>query len=470
VARKRAPAAESGFLHDICAHPEDDAPRLVFADWLDDHGDPERAEFIRVQCRLAGLAEEPARDDLADRAWELLLRHGDSWRQALPAWVRKQYHEFRRGFVGSLTLTANQFLRQGTKLLQAVPLECVGLRAIRHTLPDVAACPHLGQMKTLDLAWNNRIADELAVLFASPHLGGLTGLILRQTGLDDDDLEVLTRWRGLKRIAHLDVGNCPYTLAGLRRLLASRHLAGLRSLDLTGKTFGDDLALLLAESAALAGVVRLSLHGCHAGARGIRALARSPHTRRLTDLKLSASAGGTEGAQALATSPLLGQLTNLDLSNNRLDSEALAALADSPHLGRLRSLGLRAVALGTAGAVALATSPQLANLRELDLTANGIGDEGARALAASPHLANLRRLKLHSNGLTPSVIEHLAASPHLSQLRHLDLGGNRALHQGRDGDAVKALLRNCFRLPRLLVVEGGDLLLLPVTLLRPAEA
>ena len=32
--------------------PEDDAPRLIYADWLDEHGRPERAEFIRLQCAM----------------------------------------------------------------------------------------------------------------------------------------------------------------------------------------------------------------------------------------------------------------------------------------------------------------------------------------------------------------------------------------------------------------------------------
>ena len=32
--------------------PEDDAPRLIYADWLDEHGRPDRAEFIRVQCAM----------------------------------------------------------------------------------------------------------------------------------------------------------------------------------------------------------------------------------------------------------------------------------------------------------------------------------------------------------------------------------------------------------------------------------
>ena len=39
--------------------PDNDLPRLVYADWLDDHGSPDRAELIRVQIELAGLPEEP---------------------------------------------------------------------------------------------------------------------------------------------------------------------------------------------------------------------------------------------------------------------------------------------------------------------------------------------------------------------------------------------------------------------------
>src|SRR5829696_7436743 len=39
-------------LRAIIENPEDDAPRLVFADWLDEHGEPDRAEFIRLQIEL----------------------------------------------------------------------------------------------------------------------------------------------------------------------------------------------------------------------------------------------------------------------------------------------------------------------------------------------------------------------------------------------------------------------------------
>jgi uncharacterized protein (TIGR02996 family) len=43
-------------LRAVVANPDDDAPRLVYADWLDEHGDPDRAEFIRIQIELHHLA------------------------------------------------------------------------------------------------------------------------------------------------------------------------------------------------------------------------------------------------------------------------------------------------------------------------------------------------------------------------------------------------------------------------------
>ena len=36
----------------ITANPDEDTPRLIYADWLQENGEPDRAEFIRLQCRL----------------------------------------------------------------------------------------------------------------------------------------------------------------------------------------------------------------------------------------------------------------------------------------------------------------------------------------------------------------------------------------------------------------------------------
>ena len=74
MAKKQQPtAADDGWLQAICQTPEDDAPRLVYSDWLDEHNQPERAEFIRLQCRLAKIdAYDPERAHLQWREGQLL--------------------------------------------------------------------------------------------------------------------------------------------------------------------------------------------------------------------------------------------------------------------------------------------------------------------------------------------------------------------------------------------------------------
>jgi uncharacterized protein (TIGR02996 family) len=68
-----------GFLRDIRANPDDDAPRLIFADWLDDvGGDPDHATLIRVQCERAakGWTQCSNRDDDPP---VLFLCEGSDW-------------------------------------------------------------------------------------------------------------------------------------------------------------------------------------------------------------------------------------------------------------------------------------------------------------------------------------------------------------------------------------------------------
>src|SRR5262249_22742490 len=72
-------ATHRAFFDRILAALEDDAPRLIYADWLEESSDSTcvaRAEFIRVQCRLAGMGpDDPARADLEERAQDLLCAH-----------------------------------------------------------------------------------------------------------------------------------------------------------------------------------------------------------------------------------------------------------------------------------------------------------------------------------------------------------------------------------------------------------
>ena len=75
---------EQAFLKDVVTHPDDDFPRLVYADWLEEHGDPARAAFIRAQCRLRKLGPfDPERYDLEAAEADLLPKHEKRWKKPL---------------------------------------------------------------------------------------------------------------------------------------------------------------------------------------------------------------------------------------------------------------------------------------------------------------------------------------------------------------------------------------------------
>src|SRR5262245_2431631 len=95
--RKTMPSSHSGaFLDAILDNPEDDAPRLIYADWLDEQGDSARAEFIRLQCALArSPSNDRRRPGWREREEALLAEHGSVWLGSLGGLF--YLHSFHRG-------------------------------------------------------------------------------------------------------------------------------------------------------------------------------------------------------------------------------------------------------------------------------------------------------------------------------------------------------------------------------------
>ncbi|WP_439620807.1 ribosomal protein L7/L12 [Gemmata sp.] len=69
---------EAAFLDALAANPADDTARLVYTDWLDEHGEPYKAEYLRLVVALARAETDYARDQ-PDVARTLALA------EALPA-------------------------------------------------------------------------------------------------------------------------------------------------------------------------------------------------------------------------------------------------------------------------------------------------------------------------------------------------------------------------------------------------
>ena len=107
----------AAFLEAILHEPDDVGHRLVFADWLEDHGEEDRAEFIRLQVGRDALhPADPRVRACLRRERELLERHEVAWVGRLARLVRKW--RFHRGFVEEISIGAEPFLVSRTGYLR----------------------------------------------------------------------------------------------------------------------------------------------------------------------------------------------------------------------------------------------------------------------------------------------------------------------------------------------------------------
>jgi uncharacterized protein (TIGR02996 family) len=76
---RTAMSTENAFLQAIHDNPEDDTTRLVYADFLEERGDP-RGEFIRLEVELWTMSpDDPRYEGLDRRRQELLEDNRSRW-------------------------------------------------------------------------------------------------------------------------------------------------------------------------------------------------------------------------------------------------------------------------------------------------------------------------------------------------------------------------------------------------------
>jgi uncharacterized protein (TIGR02996 family) len=465
------------FLQAVLAEPDDDAPRLIYADWLEERGDP-RGAFIRLQCALERIGPaDPARPDLEDEAAALLYQHEEEWVAPLNG-IASDWR-FRRGFIEEATVTGDEFLARGDNLFNAFPISRLRMRMNRGQVGAVASSPHLERLRTLDVSSCYLRDRGVQELLASRHLQRLTGLDLADNELEGPAIRRLVEsplmaritWlnlnhngsfgiRAARALTHspaatalrfLGLSSTNISSAGLRDLLASTFLTGLTCLQVGHLMYrpAEDSVSDLIGSPVLARLTALEISG-FALDRRLPVLLRSPAFGRLSSLCLARSHLRDEGARILAESSHFSALTTLDLAGNQVGPEGLQMLAASPHFAGLTVLRLGFNGVRDAGARGLAASPYMMRLVELDLRKNGVGGPGIQALVESANLAHLTTLDLSENYVGLESVRSLASSPHLSRLTCLRMKSNQL-----DGEAAR-LLAESPHLSRLSVLNLGD--------------
>jgi uncharacterized protein (TIGR02996 family) len=317
---------ERAFLAAISANPGDDAPRLAYAGWLDKNGQPERAEFIRVECQAVRTdRNSPEYPALLRRSDRLTAAHAARWFGPLAGDGVVRNFVTRRGFVDTVAVDADGFSDRAEVIL--------------------AHAPFLQGLHVTE-------GGDWRAFFTSPRLSSVTSL-----SFDDEVL----------------------TAEGAGWLATSDHTRALVELELDRQPIGPT-GLAAVASARLGALRRLSASECGAGDAGVRALAAGAGLGGLRDLDLSGNDLTDAACRALAEAPAVGRLERLTLCDNHITGVGVSALAAAAHLGGLRELNLYANPVGPAGGRAILASRHWGGLRELNLIGCGVGVEVANDL------------------------------------------------------------------------------------------
>lgn len=395
----------AALLAAVCDRPDDDTPRLVFADFLDDEGDAARAAFIRTQVELA---RAPEYHPLWAKCRQLNPGVIRGWTMShtlppLPDGLSWRGHEFRRGFPWlALALSAEAFAAGGEHLLSLAPVQA--LRFDDRARPDLSAlaeCPTLARLRRLEFTDFPLNPDHLAPLVQSPHATGLEELAFENQAVTPDGLGMLVGSDLFTRLRALTLRNNALPPALLvDALAAADHPGQLRRLTLSLADLPAADAAHLFALPLLRTLDRLDVRDNKAfGPDGVAALVESGLVKRLEVLRLDGTLPGVPGVKVLAATGGLAGVRWLDLSANRLGPNGVRLLAESRNARGLRVLDLSDNAVGDKGAEVLAGSRHLSGLVELNLMDCGVTDAGAVALAESPHLEELIRLDLRDRGV-----------------------------------------------------------------------
>lgn len=340
--------SQDAFLQAIFEQPQDDELRLVYADWLEEHGGESgaaRACYLRLALEKSRLHRgSERRYELQRQMNELLKEHRGDW---FPDSPLARGSSRGRGFIWHARGSAEAFQRHAPQLFAREPVTYLYVE--RGGNADVfrrfAANPLLRRLRQIRFADQALPAGGLATLVKAGNLCNLKNLELSHWVYDRGEFAVLAR------------SNWPK----LRRLFTLR--CGL-----------DDVALENLVQISAPNLVDLHLCAENFGAEGLRHLQAAPWLGHLTTLHLTQMQGSfsNDALGELLEDPRLGKLRRLDVSHNPLGPDGIARLARVPHFENVENLDLGYTDAGASGLLEIFNSPNLGKLRYLSFSSNDV--------------------------------------------------------------------------------------------------
>jgi len=349
----------------VLADPEEDTARLVFADWLDENGDGDRAAFIRDQIEVARAEPFSVQARNATRrAGVLLEKNRAPWHRHLRESIQGQLEgfvgvqvshahanplrdviqvkaRFERGFIGHVTVQPAVFVRTAAGIFEAEPIQSLELfrygSADEMPLKPVFEVPQLQQLRRLEFAAGTEFThDEYAALTDSPHLNGLTDLSMKGCPIYPPWVGEFLGSYAFPDLQGLDFKDIPHLGPGVVSALTQANHREIRRLDVSGVVFHSEQLRQLLTSRCLRSVEELRI-GCvrFAGAAGPLSYINPgwviPYDR-LVILDISGQRLGNDSVGDILRQPATAALRWLGLAFNSLDSGVLRFFTESKHL------------------------------------------------------------------------------------------------------------------------------------------
>jgi uncharacterized protein (TIGR02996 family) len=476
----------AALLAAICANPDEDTPRLVYADWLEENGQAKRAAVIRKQIEdhrltIADTALNAAEQFLSYQYLDAVERV--KWGQVdaelgarmvarkdnkpfdyspktegLPSLRGVSFENHSRGFFDFAAVTnADQFLAHVDAIFAAAPITAVSFQDLTaEQARAFAASGHLARVRELYIDYGVG-PDAIRALGTHRDAAGVRKLDITPDGDEASAMvEALTAgkyWTGLETLVLSDLceGAEPPEEGQIARLFARPQFRNLRAIDAWGSA-SDDAALraivksmpelrtlklalnpipngdrILAGAKNLRHLRVLELDGCEMEGGDPTPILAGPNFPNLAVLQLGDNMMRVPNPKALAKSARGPELRVLDLGSTEFTPQSLEALVKCPVVRGLWYLSLCGTQLEDDHIERFTQHAAFDRLAYLDLSINEIKARGAKALANWPGAARLQSLDLWNDPIGAAGAKLLAASPNLTGLKYLHANKYEAL-------------------------------------------
>ena len=187
----------------IADDPLSNAPRLGYADWLDERGDP-LGEFIRVQCGIQDRDIHPGQNlfyQLSQREHHLISAFQKEWEQRL-SHLPLEFGGFDRGLVGRITISPEDFASCAPELFELCPW--LGTIDLTSPFEAIPSSPYWSRIKSLYIECEGELSPGwIANLIESAGFERIDGLELWDLKLNARDMGAIANspvTRGLRSL------------------------------------------------------------------------------------------------------------------------------------------------------------------------------------------------------------------------------------------------------------------------------